>query len=134
MESGVEVRHRSLQQRAHKYQDPQRCFSMQQLREALPSWEQLRSEIWIEGNLVPESTGARQAGASKATAGYCEQARACRLWGETVVDEGTSGAQSQVCAATAHKWDRDGDVHMGAARQHASSGTANAQEPSLFFL
>ena len=31
--------------KARKFQDPQRCWSMQQLWESLPSWEQLELEV-----------------------------------------------------------------------------------------
>ena len=43
---------------------------------------------------------------------------------------GATQAQ-QVSATATPKWDRDGDVSMGAALQDASSRSANAQESSL---
>ena len=50
MRSGVEV----FAAKAQKYQDPRRCLSMQQLWEALPSWEQLESEALMGGYAVVE--------------------------------------------------------------------------------
>ena len=95
--------------KAQKYQDPQRCLSMQQLWEALPSWEQLESE----GYAVVE-WGKAQALDKLVPHEQLQQASSRILWAETTP-----------------KWDRDGDVHMGAVLQDASSRAANAQEPSL---
>ena len=45
--------------KVRKFQDPQRCQSMQQLWEAPPSWEQLGSEVLMGGYVVLELVKAQ---------------------------------------------------------------------------
>ena len=56
------------------------------------------------------------------------------LWVEAHMEHARGATQAlQVSAISATKWDRDGDVSMGAALQDASGRSATAQESSLLW-
>ena len=56
------------------------------------------------------------------------------LWASAQMEHARGATQAQqVSAATTPNWSRDGDVHMAAVLQDASSRAANAQEPSLLW-
>ena len=101
-----------------------------ELLEALPSWEQLGSEAheWVEAlaldKLVPQEQLSVMVSRPE-RADYGPKLLGSRYRWNTHV--GATQAQ-RVSAVTIPKWDRDGDVHVGAVLQDASSRAANAQE------
>ena len=128
--------------KAREFQDLQRCQSMQQLWEALPSWEQLGSEVLMGGYVVPERVKARAPDklvpqeqlsvivSRPELADY----NAKLLWVKAQMEHARGATQAQQVSATAApKWDRDGDVSMGTVLHDASCRSANAQESSLLW-
>ena len=56
------------------------------------------------------------------------------LWVKAQMEHARDATRAQQVSATAApKWDRDGDVSMGAVLHYASSRSANAQESSLLW-
>ena len=56
------------------------------------------------------------------------------LWVKAQMEDARGATQAQQVSATAApKWDRDGDVSMGAVLQDASCRSADAQESSLLW-
>ena len=129
MRSGVEVHHRS-----------HRCLSMQQLWEALPSWEQLGSEVltggyvvlaWVNAQALDKLVPQEHQSVIVSKPEIADY-RLKLLWVKAQMAHARGATQAQqVSAATTPKWNRDGDVQTGAVLQDVSSRAANVQEPSL---
>ena len=128
--------------KAWKDQDPQRCLSMQQLWDALPSWEQLGSEVLMGGYVVLEWVKAQthdklvlqQQLSVVVSRPELADYGLKLLWASAQMEHARGATQAQqVSAATTPNWSRDGDVHMAAVLQDASGRAANSQEPSLLW-
>ena len=112
--------------KAWKSQDPQRCLSMQQLWDALPSWEQLGSEV-LNGGYV--ELGWVKAQTHDKLFSQQQLSRACRLWAETVVGQCTDGTRTWRNTGPAGLRSHHAQMEPGWRCPHA----ANAQEPSLLW-
>ena len=115
---------------------------MQQLWDALPSWEQLGSEVLMVGMSYLSGSKHRRTTSwsfNKQLSVMVSRPELADyglklLWANAQVEHARGATQAQqVSAATTPKWSRDGDVHMAAVLQDASSRVANAQEPSLLW-
>jgi hypothetical protein len=123
--------------KARRFQDPQRCATIQQLWEALPIWEQLGSEVlmggypipdWVRGQalekLVPENLLQTIVGRPE-LADYSAKL----LWVKTQMEHARGATQAQhIGSATAMK--KDMDVHMGALAVEKQTSDAADQQAS----
>ena len=105
-----------------KFQDPQRCQSMQQLWEALPSWEQLGSEVLIGGYVAP-AWGKAQALDTLVP----QEQLSVIVSSPELADYGVK--LLWVKAQMEHTWCSPNR----SPQLHASNRSANAQEPSLLW-
>ena len=107
---------------------------MQQLWEALPSWEQLDVVVeWSKAQALDKLVPLEQLSVIVSRPELLKYGLKL-LWVQAQMEHAGGATQAhQVSAATSPRWDRDGEVHMSAVLQDASSRAANAQEPELLW-